>query len=47
MPEIVVAQAQLPEELQLGTVGVSGCPGDGCNGDQGGCSGDASCGQDC
>ena len=45
MPQVV--QARLPAELQLGAVGVSGCPGDGCNADQGGCAHDAGCGQDC
>ncbi|KKU38145.1 MAG: hypothetical protein UX53_C0035G0003 [Candidatus Azambacteria bacterium GW2011_GWB2_46_37] len=45
--EIKVAQAVLPDELVLGIQGYSGCPGDGCNADQGGCTHDASCGQDC
>ncbi len=47
--EITVAQAILPEELSLGLSDYSGssCPGDGCNSDQGGCTHDASCGQDC
>ena len=46
-PEIRVAQATLPEELVLGVKGYAGCPGDGCNDDTGGCTHDASCGQDC
>ncbi len=33
--EIEVKQAALPEELMLGIVGFSGCPGDGCNGSSG------------
>lgn len=45
--EIKVAKAILPGELFLDAQGYSGCPGDGCNDDQGGCMHDASCGQDC
>jgi len=46
--EIVVKQAILPDELTLGVDNYSGCDGDDCNGDQGGCdASDASCGQDC
>lgn len=45
-PLIDVRHAVLPAELMLGSPGAS-CPGDGCNSDQGGCTGDASCGQDC
>ena len=47
MEDIVVVKAVLPDEVVLGVNGSSGCPGDGCNADQGGCTGDASCGQDC
>ena len=47
MVETVVVRAVLPEELVLGVKGLSSCPGDGCNSDQGGCTGDAGCGQDC
>ena len=38
---------QLTDELTLGVDNYSGCDGDDCNGDQGGCDSDASCGQDC
>lgn len=44
---IEVVDAKLPHELILGVEGFSGCPGDGCNDDQGGCPHDAGCGQDC
>ena len=46
MDDMRVVDAILPEELVLGAVSAS-CPGDGCNTDQGGCTHDASCGQDC
>jgi len=43
---VKITQAVLPEELVLG-VSQFPCPGDDCNSDQGGCNGDANCGQDC
>lgn len=47
MNDLRIVDAILPEELVL-DVGVSAsCPGDDCNDDQGGCTHDASCGQDC
>lgn len=45
--EIKVVQAVLPNELVLGLEGYSGCKGDDCNADKGGCTHDSSCGQDC
>jgi len=45
MDEIKIAV--LPEEIVLGTDAVGPCEGDGCNSDQGGCTGDAGCGQHC
>lgn len=49
--EIRVVNAIFPKELELqpraSLSGLTSCPGDGCNSDQGGCEGDASCGQDC
>lgn len=48
MDDLRVVDAVLPEELvlSLGTASAP-CPGDDCNDDQGGCTHDASCGQDC
>lgn len=46
MGEIKVVKAILPKELVL-DVGGCDCSGDDCNSDQGGCTHDASCGQDC
>jgi len=45
--DIQVVSAVLPTELVLGISGYSGCQGDDCNSDDGGCQHDASCGQDC
>jgi hypothetical protein len=44
-----VVKARLPEELVLDLASYPGgpCPGDDCNDDSGGCTHDASCGQDC
>ena len=46
MDDIKVVTAVLPEELVL-NVGSCDCNGDDCNADTGGCTHDASCGQDC
>ncbi|MDP2638799.1 MAG: hypothetical protein Q8P06_01365 [Candidatus Azambacteria bacterium] len=46
MENLRVVDAVLPEELVL-DLEVGPCAGDGCNSDQGGCTHDASCGQDC
>jgi len=42
-----ILRAELPEELFMGATAQPGCNGDGCNSDQGGCTHDADCGQDC
>jgi len=47
MADILVVKAILPTELATSVASGSACNGDGCNSDQGGCSSDASCGQDC
>lgn len=48
MDDLQVVDAVLPGELVLNLGAASmPCPGDDCNSDQGGCTHDASCGQDC
>jgi hypothetical protein len=44
---IQVMAAVLPGELALGSANSSSCASDTCMGDQGGCSGDGGCGEDC
>ena len=45
--QIQIGDAMLPEELVMDVPIRCGCQGDGCNADQGGCTHDATCGQDC
>lgn len=48
MSDLQIVNAVLPNELvlDLGTA-IGPCRGDDCNSDQGGCTHDSSCGQDC